>query len=341
MHLHLHLHLAEPVPVSGHDGPLTSIVDAVALLRSTGASTSLWETTKFTLRRCRSLSAHQHWLRFLTANKTNRRWLHANPSLMWKLQRPYLQSNWSTFDKLLALEDHYRWVAEQWPPTLVRRLQTHRLEPLTGFDLVDDDERPVHYGIDLDIDARFAKEGELVLSLWRGRVRLASLAFTVRSIEHCWVAHIGCLQGPAAGPDNLSQIRMATKELQGLRPKQALMQVLYTVAGCLKITRIMAVANQAHVYQANTRRRERVQSDYDGFWREMGASAQGMSFMLPDRLQQKALADIPSRKRALYRRRQAIEAEMAAQVTRALRSSPSIPPASCQRTVPGAEAAEA
>jgi uncharacterized protein VirK/YbjX len=173
----------------------------------------------------------------------------------------------------------------------------------------------------LCMDTQFAKEGELVLSLWRcevaagaaSRQRVAALAFTIHKHDGAWVAHIGCLQG-GSGSDTADLIRQATRELQGLRPKQAVVIALYAMTSACGLDHVRAVARADHVYQSHWRRRGRVQADYDTYWTELGGIADGSAWRLPAQLSRKAVEDIASRKRSQYRRRHALEDLLVEQV---------------------------
>ncbi len=300
---------------------MKSFLHSMSLLQRNGASHSWWETAKFAARGCVHPRAHGVWGRFLSEDTQRSAWARAHPHLLWKLQRPYIEIDVPTRTKLVWLCDHHLWMHQRWPASvtdaLCRRGEALLAQLQLGgqADRQTSSEADAHavYRLELRIDPQFAKEGELVLSLSRDGERLAVLAFTIHRAGLRWVAHIGCLQG-ALGEGGAELIRTATKELQGLRPKQAVLQALYALTAAQGVHEIQAVSNRSHVYQAKRRRRERVQADYDAFWTEFGALPLGNSFRLPGSLPRKTLDEIPSRKRAQYRRRHELEDSLAAQL---------------------------
>lgn len=284
-------------------------VDGVKLLLRTGASTSWWETTKFAVRGCTHLRAHRAWTRFLSGDAGQLTWVEAHPHMLWKLQRPYIQTGLDVSTKLAWLCDHHLWMNRHWPSAVLASLRRCGRAELAQIEL----EQAPPYRLELGVDQQFAKEGEVVLSLLRGPDRLAVVAFTVCRLGPRWVVHIGCLQG-ADGMQGSDLIRVATKELHGLRPKQAVLQALYALMGQHGVAQIRGVSNRGHVYQAKRRRRERVRADYDAFWEEFGGVSNGPMFTLPDRLERKVIEAVPSRKRAQYRRRYELGDALAAQI---------------------------
>jgi uncharacterized protein VirK/YbjX len=293
---------------------MKSFLDSLTLLRRSKASSSPWETAKFALRGGCHFAAHCAWSRFLLGNAERLHWAEAHPQLLWKLQRPYLQIDVPVATKLAWLRDHYEWMEGHWPVALRQALHQDGQAVLAHIQAGEN----AAYRLTLGVDPQFAKEGELTLALWRDGERLAVLAFTLhRDADGLWVVHIGCLQG-AVGADSADVIRTATKELQGLRPKQAVLQALYALASQQGISALRAVANAGHIYQGRRRRRERVLADYDAFWSEFGAVRHGTTFHLPAVLERKALADVPSRKRAQYKRRYELEDDLLRQIEAAL-----------------------
>jgi uncharacterized protein VirK/YbjX len=272
-----------------------------------------FEAAKFCLRACLHWSTHARWYSFLREHPCMRRATAARPQLLWKLQRDYLQTGLPLKDKLAWLLQHHDWALRTLPSSLLTQVYTDAGHVLTTLELP---EGPVE--LTLSACERFAKEGEWVLSVRSSGERVAALAFTVHRHSSDWCAHIGCLQG-ADGAGKQDQVRQATKALQGLRPKQAVVLALYSLLAALGVPTVLAVSNQAHIYQAKTRRRDRVQADYNEFWLELGGRALDRStYLLPHHLNRKDLSEVPSKHRSQVRRRQALEDTLIAQIGQAL-----------------------
>jgi uncharacterized protein VirK/YbjX len=247
----------------------------------------------------------------------------AQPQLVWKLQRSYLSRGTSVQCKLEWLRQHHDWVAQHWPPDLGAQLYQPGGQLLAELPIAQE---CVSYRMHLCTDTQFAKEGELVLSLWRcevvagqeSRQRVAALAFAIHKHQGTWVAHVGCLQG-GSGSDTADLIRQATRDLHGLRPKQAVVIALYAITSAYELDHVRAVTRSDHVYQSHWRRRGRVQADYDAYWAELGGIADGSAWRLPAQLSRKAVEDIASKKRSQYRRRHALEDGLIEQILAVIR----------------------
>lgn len=288
-----------------------AMTQGARLLIQCAPTTTKWELTKFMLRSAIRPRLHRHWMHYLTADVERRAWLTVNPSLLWKLQRPYAMMSLRAPEKLQRLVDHYDWLSTLWQPearTSLRREAPMVIASLSGAS-------GTAYRVDIGFDERFAKEGELTLSMHHDHCRLATLVFSVSRLGPLrWAAHIGCLQGPEADGAGRDRVRDATKDLHGLRPKQAIVQAIYAIAHLHRVQEITGVSNAGHVYQARRRRNDRICADYDGFWAELGGVRRGALFVMPDRLHQKSIDEAPSRKRAQYRRRYELETSLAAQI---------------------------
>jgi hypothetical protein len=60
-------------------------------------------------------------------------------------------------------------------------------------------------------------------------------------------------------------------------------------------------------------------ADYDGFWRELGGVEVEGRFLLPLRPYHRDISEVPSNRRAAFRRRQTLIAELLAQIDGAVR----------------------
>ncbi|WP_052382257.1 DUF535 family protein [Paraburkholderia kururiensis] len=116
---------------------------------------------------------------------------------------------------------------------------------------------------------------------------------------------IGGLQGP--GGEHREQVRVATRASHGLRPKAAVMEAIGALCELLDIRSLTAVARSAHVSSAGA---DAFRSDYDAFWQELGGTRAGERFALPLVPPHRTIDQVPSNKRAAFRRRQMLIAQM-------------------------------
>ncbi len=125
------------------------------------------------------------------------------------------------------------------------------------------------------------------------------------------------VQGPtavrqhSADDDNRELLRRITKAAQGLRPPALLMAGLRSACAAWGIDHLAGIAPQHHVKGRWNLRASRLRFDYQLFWREQGGyrAADG-NWTLPTQQAQRPLSEVPTQKRAMYRRRQALLASL-------------------------------
>ncbi len=286
---------------------MTSSLLHASRLYAANGSTS--RQVKFLLRSATHWTTAARWLGFLQAQPelaaamaSQRQWLH-------KLQRPYLCKAFGAQRKLMALQDHFSLFLRRFPSQLRQTLLTEskvEIARVVG-------KSGAAYRVMLSLTHTMDKEGELMLSLLaeEGDDRLTTLAFSfVRSESGRYEAVLGCLQGPASR-DGRERFREMTKDLHGLMPKALMMRALYALCRKVGVLDVLAVSNAGHVHNSRWRRYHAISADYDAFWESLGgAPANDFFWRLSAFAPQRDLADVPSRKRAQYQRRQKLETEL-------------------------------
>lgn len=217
---------------------------------------------------------------------------------------PYISKSWRSQDRLSVLASHYEVVTKSCPQLLLLgRTDSWVVSDLSvcsaGCSLVLD--RPIW----------FMREGELVLNLFQGDLRIASIAFTLCRTDAELCIFIGAVQGIHKGVESdrsLDIYRDLTKDFEGLRPRSLLIEAIKCIARHVGVEKIYAVGDgyrhHRHPY-FGTKKAQDLAANYDVIWLEHGAfpSAREDFFEIPMALSKKALDDIPSKKRAMYRRR--------------------------------------
>ena len=132
------------------------------------------------------------------------------------------------------------------------------------------------------------KEGEVTIALCQHGSDhvLAKLTYLLARSEHGRVSMmIGGIQGPRLATGR-QVIVSATRDLYGLRPRDAVLLAASAIARNVNASEIWAVSNSMHVHNARDRRqRKRWFIDYDAFWVERGAQRHcpfGWSMSVPD-----------------------------------------------------------
>ena len=134
--------------------------------------------------------------------------------------------------------------------------------------------------------------------------RLYSLGFGLTDAR---TLLIGNVQGPSLGVDGPELIRQATHAAHGMRPPHLLVHALRLLARQWGIEVLLGIDPANHVKGRWNLRRSRLRFDYAGFWMEHGAVRdRDGNWRLPLAEDTRALADVPTKRRAMYRRRYAM-----------------------------------
>jgi uncharacterized protein VirK/YbjX len=142
--------------------------------------------------------------------------------------------------------------------------------------------------------------------------RLYSLGFGFTAPDEIL---IGNLQGPSTGESGPALIRTLTHASEGLWPPWLLLQVLRMLAQLWGVSLLVGVDPDHHVKGRWNLRKSRLRFDYRAFWAECGGvRLVSGNWKLPVQVEQRALADVPAKRRAMYRRRYEMLARIQAQV---------------------------
>ncbi len=233
-----------------------------------------------------------------TPDSTMGRLVDDRPEILGFIRSPYLCANWTVDERLRRFAAHVEALA---PPLDFRVAQSIELMPLAE---VGD-----HIHVVIDKPIWFHREGTLALNLFDGDRRLFTLVFAIEPHGAGPRALIGGIQGRNF-PDALDRYRDLTKAAQGLRPRDLIIELFRMVCAQLGVTEIRAIADKnrqsRHPYFGKDVTRE-LPLNYDEIWCDRGGKTLGDGFFsLPLLGERRADADIPAKKRSMYRQRYAM-----------------------------------
>ena len=241
-------------------------------------------------------------LDLLTNHPVYNELLQNQPRLPCRIHRPYLSAALSSKERVEAILCHYHMLTTFLGAEKFRNHLSSNGLCLCEFTGKDGQPLTLQFVSTYRLD----KEGEASIILRNGAGKmLAEITFVIclRDIKRSLI--IGGLQGPNS--ENAQElVQQATKNLHGLFPKRVVLETLLQVAAQLRIKNILAVSNQLHVYRS-VRYKDRIKhihADYNSFWEMSGGHLNNDGFYsIPAEIIRKKLDDVPSKKRAEYRRR--------------------------------------
>lgn len=258
---------------------------------------------KFMLRTALYFSQTQQMLQHLAQRVDFEYLLNAQITLPSKPHRHYLVLGLSARQRATAIVDHYRYIDTLPDPHLARAFtSTDEVELLK---LAGKGE--THFTLLASCAHKADREGETTLWLRDDSDRLlASMTFSIMRDNNQWRLMVGGLQGPRRQVSH-DVIKDATRNCHGLFPKRLLMEFVWQLAARTAIDSICGVSNNGHVFQALRYRYSKgrqFHASYDEFWESQGGIRESKRFwQLPAMPERKLLENIPSKKRAEYRRR--------------------------------------
>jgi len=249
------------------------------------------------------------------------RTLQARPELLGVIEWPYIHKAWAPRRRIQAVCSHYEFIEDQaWLHV-----------PLTSRLLLAD-LASVRAGLSLQLERPqwFIREGELTLSLFLDHTRLYSICFTFDKREGQWVAYVGGIQGRniEAAKEQYADL---TKQLHGARPRDFLLVAAGLMCAQVGVKTLLGVSDanrhHRHPYFAGHLDGDRASSVYDDIWSDRGGQATTDGFMaMHVPFECKPLEDVPSKKRAMYRRRYELFEEVAHAISSVAAQGQLVPP---------------
>ena len=217
------------------------------------------------------------WRQFIEALHANAGARPAPSRVLGKPLRKYVHASLSANSRLELMMGHHAIAREVFSRETVRVLCGGRIPfaRLAG-------RKNTHFVVSLAASdtASMQREGELVLTIQReGRGEMLSrLSFSFATVAGESALIIGGLQGPRASARQ--EVVDATRELFGLRPKDATLLAARALARALGQRDVHAVADTNHVLKRNQGVSKWAR--YDEYWRERGAGPGGpFGFVFP------------------------------------------------------------
>ena len=146
------------------------------------------------------------------------------------------------------------------------------------------------------------------------------LFWIARSHDGKWAMFIGAMQGPNVD-DAKELVKRITKKCHAYRTKNLILYAAQAVARNLGVEKIFAVTNEGYYANNHVRRDRKVKTSFSDFWQEAGgvATDDKIFYELPLVETRKTFEEIPSHKRAQYRRRFALLDDLDAAIEKTLR----------------------
>ena len=177
-------------------------------------------------------------------------------------------------------------------------------------------EDKIDWHTDLHMAPGQRKEGLWAVNMYLENVELYQIIFWLTKGD-CdeVIMYIGAMQGPNVDNSN-ELIKETTKRAHRYRTKNLILYMTMAVARSLGCKHIYAVSNDGYYAMNHVRRDRKLKTDFGAFWEEVGGfkTKDSRFYELPLVESRKAMEEIPTRKRAVYRKRFAFQDDVDAQI---------------------------
>lgn len=284
-----------------HQLNISILTYACLVYRQTGRLT---RALRFAVRSRLRLAATSKWLHFIESSsvlsQTSDR---VRSVLADKIHRPFARCAFTVEQRVDFLIGHYQLAEKLFPPNaLLSLVQDDRLM-LAKIKGAAEDET---YVLTLGRQMISQHQGELTFLMVdeKNNLPLAMLMINLASDEEGRrILILNGIQGP--GSTYKGRIVRVTRDLNGLRPKRAVLEAAYAFARWMKAEKIVATAIVNHVSQAKLKWQKKIHADYDDFWREfLPAPLPNGDFDMPLELPRRTAEEVSGKKRKNWLLRQ-------------------------------------
>ena len=230
--------------------------------------------------------------------------LRTDPSLHLKCIRPYLWAGLNANQRLMAQMAFFDWLLSVYSSHQIAHF--YKMNHITLCEFPVKDRR---LGVQIRPARGLGREGEIAIFLCLDDHALMKASFTVLPLSLLGVAGdghamvVGAFQGEK---QSLDRIKETTQLMERIKPAHLLFNVLQSFAQVWQLQTIVGVSDSTHAYASYKRTlAKRVKTNYDAIWQELGGEQlrNRPHWVLPRNWQPKPEAEVESKKRAAYKRR--------------------------------------
>jgi uncharacterized protein VirK/YbjX len=223
------------------------------------------------------------------------------PHFLGLLVWPLVDARWTAKQRLQNLMLHYREAA--------RLGELFQIVPRQIKSILKLDSLCESLEVCLENQPWFAREGQCTMSLFYAGERVYSVAFLLSEEDGKRIVYIGAVQGVKQS-DSDDTYKLLTKAAHGMRPRDFCIALFLVLCDAMGVQKVLAVQNGNRQHQHryfDATQRAAIFANYDEIWTENGATLRpdGL-FTLEPGVRRKDLAEVPSKKRSMYRKREAL-----------------------------------
>ena len=191
-----------------------------------------------------------------------------------------------------------------------------RLNTYVPYKIWESPQEDVEWYAALHMEPGKRKEGLLAVDMYVNGITLYQIIFWLdvdkAGDESMW---IGAMQGPNVA-EAVEMIKDITKRSHRYRTKNLILYMTMAVARSFHCKHIYAVSNEGYYAMNHVRRDRKIKTDFSAFWTEPGGrlTDDQRFYEIPLIEPRKSMEEVPTRKRAVYRKRFAFQDDIDIQI---------------------------
>lgn len=245
---------------------------------------------------------------FLSATELRRRIFQVNPQFFGQLTRNFFFRNSHIKQRYDAITETMTAMEGFFRTEALEKMYLDANNPLILLEIPytykeDGEEWTDKLEVGMLFRSGEVREGAMTLFIRQGQDMIYHVNFWLWQENNVPFMYIGCHQGSKRG---LGINKQLTKAFFGYRPKNLIIFLTRILADTLGVKGLYAVSNYGFYAQNHLGRRNRkLLVSYDDFWQECGGALtrDKRFFQLPLEEPRKDMEEVPTRKRAVYRKR--------------------------------------
>lgn len=253
------------------------------------------------------------WL-FFQEDEQRRKILEKNPFPMEQVTRAFFYAGSTIAEREKLIMAHYTALEEKLRPEWFDKL-TRQYAAYTIWQSVDED---IDWKAQLFVEPGQRKEGLMAVVMRLNNQHLYQIMFWLAPDKNeelsLW---IGAMQGPNM-EDAKEIIKDITKRSHRYRTKNLILYMAMAVARNFGCKHIYAVSNEGYYAMNHVRRDRKLKTDFGAFWKETGGhlTEDARFYEIPLVESRKTMEEVPTRKRAVYRKRFAFQDDVDTQIAK-------------------------
>lgn len=262
--------------------------------------------------------ALNHLCHFFESDASRREVFVHNKFPIEQATRAFFYKDSTLQERIQLIREHFEILEATLRPEIWQGFYTGKRFPIWHF--ANADAETIHWYAEIAFESGQRKEGLLAVMMHFQGVTLYQIMF--------WLAYdangnkslyIGAMQGPNVTHAK-DLIKEATRLAHRYRTKNLILYITQAIARALGVQRIYAVSNAGYYANNHLRRDRKLKTNFGSFWEEIGGRAliqnpnDAYFYELPLTETRKTMEEVPTRKRAVYRRRFLFQDDVDAQV---------------------------